>query len=263
VTASDPRAVLDRPAAAPDAVLRYGPGADHIIDVHLPRSRAPAVVVVLLHGGFWRADFDRRHTRPLASALRDEGYLVATPEFRRTGGGGGWPATFDDVALAREALHDLLTQVLPGRVGEGCPVLVGHSAGGHLALWWSLTGRGEPVVALAPVADLHRAYVDDLDDGAVRALLGGGPQEVPERYALADPAQLLQRRGVDVVVVHGTADEHVPIDHSRGLVGVHLVELPGVEHFALIDPRSGAWPHVLAAIGRSGDAQRQRLASKA
>jgi acetyl esterase/lipase len=263
VTAPDPRAVLSRPAAAPDAVLRYGPAADHLIDVHLPRSRTPAPLVVLMHGGFWRAAFDRRHTRPMACALRDEGYVVVTPEFRRTGAGGGWPATFDDVATVRDRLADLLAQVLPGRVAADSAVLVGHSAGGHLALWWSLTGGGGRVVALAPVADLERAYVDDLDGGAVAALLGGSPADVPERYQAADPAALLRARSIDATVLHGTDDAHVPVSHSRDLTGVDLVELTGVEHFALIDPLSAAWPQVLAAVGRSGGAGRHRLASKA
>lgn len=249
MTAPDPRAVLSRPAAAPDAVLRYGPAPDHLIDVHLPRSRAQAPTVVLMHGGFWRAAFDRRHTRPLASALRDEGYVVVTPEFRRTGGGGGWPATFDDIAQVRARLPELLARVLPGRVAADRAVVVGHSAGGHLALWWSLTGDGEPVVALAPVADLERAYADDLDSGAVAALLGGSPADVPERYAAADPAVLLRNRKIDATVLHGTDDVQVPVSHSRGLTGVDLVELPGVEHFALIDPLSAAWAHVLAAVG--------------
>jgi acetyl esterase/lipase len=262
VTAPDPREVLGRPAAAPDAVLRYGPLPDHLIDVHLPRSRTPARLVILLHGGFWREAFDRRHTRPMACALRDEGYLIATPEFRRTGGAGGWPATFEDLASVRERLPDLLAQVLPGRVAAGGAVLVGHSAGGQLALWWSLTGRGEPVVALAPVTDLQRAYVDDLGEGAVGALMGGSPAEVPDRYAAADPAVLLHHRPVDATVLHGTDDRQVPVAHSRGLTGVHLVELPGVEHFALIDPLSTAWPHVVAAVGRPGGAHGHPLASK-
>lgn len=250
VTAPDPRAVLQQSGADPDTVLRYGPDADHLVDVHLPRSRTPARLVVLLHGGFWRQAYDRRHTRPMAGALCDEGYLVVTPEFRRTGGAGGWPATFDDVASVRDRLPDLLAEVLPDRVAVGEPVVVGHSAGGHLALWWSLTGSGGPVVALAPVADLERADAEDLDHGAVAELMGGSPSDVPQRYAAGDPAALLRRRSVDATVLHGTDDEQVPIAHSRGLTGVHLVELPGVEHFALIDPASAAWEHVLAAVGR-------------
>jgi acetyl esterase/lipase len=250
---ADPRSVLTRAAPPPDAVLRLGATAEQVVDVHLPASRTPAPLLVLLHGGFWRQEYDRRHTRPLADALRGEGFVVATPEYRRTGGTGGWPATFDDVADVRRRLPQLLAEVVPGRVSGAPPVLVGHSAGGQLALWWSLTGAAEPVVALAPVADLHRAHAEHLGDGAVAALLGGSPAEHPDRYAATDPAGLLRQRSAPVTVLHGTDDAQVPVEHSRGLTGVHLVELPGVEHFALIDPLSAAWPHVVAAARRRAE----------
>lgn len=236
----------------PDLVLRYGPSADALVDVHLPRLRTPAPLVVLLHGGFWRDAYDRRHTRPLAKALRETGYVVATPEYRRTGSGGGWPGTFDDIASVREQLPDLLTGAVPDRVDVSRTVLVGHSAGGHLALWWSLTGQEDPVVALAPVADLARAHAEDLDDGAVSALLGGSPREQPQRYAATDTARLLAERAPRprVVVLHGTADQQVPYEMSRDLVGVELVTLEGADHFALIDPASAQWDAVLLAVRR-------------
>jgi len=198
----------------------------------------------------------------MAEDLRERGYLVATPEYRRTGDAGGWPATFDDVAAVREQLPHLLADILPGRVADELPVLVGHSAGGHLALWWSLTGTAEPVVALAPVADLTRAHAEDLDGGAVAALLGGSPEEHPERYAAADPARLLRERRIEAIVLHGTADEQVPVEHSRGLSGVRLRELPRVDHFALIDPLSAAWAPVLAAIGEASGPSGHPLASR-
>ena len=250
----DPRAVLSRPAPEPDAVLRYGEHRDHVVDIHLPPGpAAPRRLLVVLHGGFWRQAYDRRHTRPMAHALRDAGYVVATPEYRRTGGDGGWPATFDDVAALRDRLGDLVRGALPDHVAPGPVVLVGHSAGGHLAMWWALTattGDAGPVVALAPVADLARAHADDLDGGAVAALMGGGPHQHPDRYAAADPAALLRagHQHPPITVLHGTDDHQVPIGHSRGLPGVALVELPGVEHFALIDPLSAAWPHVTSAL---------------
>lgn len=262
---SAPTDVLDRAAPEPDAVLRYAEHRDAVVDVHLP-AQAPgrsslAPVLVLLHGGFWRAGWDRRHTRPLASALRDRGWLVATPEYRRTGGIGGWPHTFNDIAYLRDHLLPLLREVLPHRVAPSGPTLVGHSAGGQLVLWWSLTSgsssdRPRRTVALAPVSDLARAHSEDLGSGAVSALLGGGLAQVPDRYAVADPAARLRAGDVpvgEVVLVHGRDDDSVPVQHSRDLatdvgVGVELVELP-CEHFAPIDPLSAVWLPVRDAIG--------------
>jgi acetyl esterase/lipase len=248
VTATDPRDVLTRPAPPPDLTLRYGEHPDHVADVRFPPGgRGPLVVFV--HGGFWRAAFDRAHSGPLAADLAARGYVAATVEFRRVGQpGGGWPGTLDDVAAAVTALPGLLE-----RPGDR-PVLAGHSAGGHLALW--LAGRSPELVrgvlALAPVADLALAHARGLGDGAVAELLGGGPDEVPARYAAADPAA----RGplvVPATIVHGDRDDRVPIEVSRAYAdrtggGVRLVELAGVEHFGVIDPLSSAWPAVLAAL---------------
>lgn len=238
----------------PDAVLRYGDHPEHVVDVHLPLGPTrPSPLVVLLHGGFWRQQYDRRHIRPMAQALRAEGYVVATPEYRRSGGAGGWPKTFDDVAAVRVRLPALLAGLVPHRVAAAPPLLLGHSAGGHLAMWWALTAPATEVagvVALAPVADLARAHADRLDGDAVAALMGGSPSEHPERYAAADPAALL-RRAVPVppiTLLHGTDDRQVPVAHSRDLPGVSYVELPGVDHFALIDPLSAAWPRVVSAL---------------
>jgi acetyl esterase/lipase len=204
--------------------------------------------VVFLHGGFWMAEWDRTHVAPLAADLASRGYPVVTPEYRRVGQpGGGWPGTFDDVEAGVAAA--LARLELP------VPVLAGHSAGGQLALWAAgrLPSRG--VLALAPVADLGRAYHLGLDGGAVDRLLGGGPDEVPGRYATVDPARLLPSP-VPVVVVHGTLDDRVPVGMSQDYVTAararggqaRLVELPAVEHFGIIDPHSPAWPAVLSAL---------------
>jgi pimeloyl-ACP methyl ester carboxylesterase len=111
------------------------------------------------------------------------------------------------------------------------------------------------VVALAPVADLVEAHRLDLDDGAVAALLGGGPAEWPERYAAADPLSLVPPR-LPTVIIHGAFDRHVPIGISRGYAAaataaggaVQLVDLPDVEHFALIDPVGRTWRAVTSAL---------------
>ena len=257
---TDPREVLTRPARGPDATLRYGPLPEHLLDVHLPEEPRPAPVVVVLHGGYWREAFDRRHTRPLAEALADEGFVVVTPEYRRIGGGGGWPTTFDDVRAALAHVH-AVAAALPGRVSGDDACLVGHSAGGHLALWAALQPGASAVrriVALAPVADLYEAHRRGLGDGAVAELMGGGPDTLAAEYRQADAARLLPTT-IPVTVVHGALDDRVPVDLSRALPVDEYVELPDVEHFGLIDPLSSAWPTVLAAVrGTPTDPQEER-----
>ena len=234
----------------PDAVLRVADlpePDDGVLDVHLPGGRVPegpARVVFLVHGGFWKAAYDRRHTRPQARALADLGWVVATPEYRRVGAGGGWPTTGEDVRRALDALPELLSRI---GVTVGETVAMGHSAGGHLVLW--LAGTGAPldgVVALAPVADLQQAVALDLGDGATTALMGG--RDVAE----ADPMGLLDDRpAYDVTVVHGSDDDDVPLSLSHALVERHpwigLHEL-GCDHMGLIDPTSPAWPTVVGAL---------------
>ncbi|MGH8836579.1 MAG: alpha/beta hydrolase family protein [Actinomycetes bacterium] len=262
---------MTRSANEPDLVLRYGDDAEHVIDVRLPAApdaaaAGPAPTVVILHGGFWRAPFDRIHTRPMADALTEVGFVTVTPEYRRTGqAGGGWPGTLEDVGAALDALPSLLSAAAPGRADLSRVVLTGHSAGGQLALWaasrrvGSTALRVNGVVALAPVADLVTADRIDLDDDAVRLLLGGSHTAVPDRYAYADPVQLVPI-GVRMIVLHGTADPWVPLEQSQAFVAaaasagddVVLTELPGQDHYALIDPLSAAWPQVLAALSSFG-----------
>lgn len=267
----DPREVLTRPAPEPDLTLRYGDGEDHVVDIRLPPGEGPAPAVVMLHGGFWRAEFDRAHTGPMASDLAGRGYVACAPEYHRVSRpGDGWPATFDDVATVTDGMIDLLVDTLGNdRVDVDRVVLVGHSAGGHLALWaagrhrlpegsrWRrdapLPVRG--VVALAGVCDLASASARHLGDGAADELLGGPPSAYPDRYAATNPAELLPL-GVAVTLIHGSGDDRVPVDISREYAAraraaedtVDMRELPGHDHFAVIDPLSAAWPNVAAAI---------------
>ena len=233
----------------PDATLRYAGHEDAVIDLHLPGGSRPlgsdTPLVVLLHGGFWKQEWDRRHTREQARALADLGAVVATPEYRRVRGGGGWPVTGDDVLVAVRRLPELL-----GGLGitTGETRVVGHSAGGHLALWLVaqelILAR---VVALAPVCDLREAIRLGLGDDATQALLGDhDPSD-------ADPMTLLEERpGCAVSIVHGVADDAVPVSLSRGFVARHawaaLHEVPG-GHMEPIEPGSVAWPVVLTALG--------------
>ena len=256
---ADPRDVLTRPAPAPDATVAYGDHPEQLADLRRPAGTGPArPLVIVVHGGFWRAEYDRSHTGPMAAALAALGYPVAQVEYRRTGQpDGGWPHTLTDVLTGVAALPELAAAVMPDRVAPVPPILVGHSAGGQLALYVAAhapTTVGG-LLALAPVADLAEAYRLDLDAGAVAALLGGGPADVPDRYAAADPSALVPVR-VRSVVVHGTLDRQVPVTMSRAWVAaaraagspVTLVELPECEHFGLIAPDSAAWPRVVDAL---------------
>ncbi len=174
------------------------------------------------------------------------GLVVATPEYRRVGNGGGWPVTADDVLLAVRRLPELL-----GWVGiEPAPlVLTGHSAGGHLALWLATTDLPvQRVVALAPVCDLGEATRLGLGGGATTAFLDGADPSA------ADPMVLLaDRPGTEVDIVHGVDDDDVPVSLSRGLVARHpwvqLHEVPG-GHMDLIEPGSAAWPTVVDELTR-------------
>ncbi|MDQ6641521.1 MAG: alpha/beta hydrolase [Actinomycetota bacterium] len=244
--------ILDRSAQPPDAVLRYDDHPDAVVDVFLPDGVAESLVV-FLHGGFWRPAYDRSHVRPLAVALANDGAVVALPEYRRVGAGGGWPTTCDDVRRALDALPGMLNGigVRPSRT-----VLTGHSAGGHLTLWLAATGLPglDAVVPLAPVGDLRAAAAIGMGDGAVQAFLGGDPTEVTASYDAADPAVLLDAHHPDcpVRILHGTADDVVTIENSRGLVRRHpwidLIELDGVDHFDLIDPEAPVYAELVTTF---------------
>lgn len=246
------------------ATLSYGSHEDQVAEITLPDHAAePAPLVVLLHGGFWRAEHDRLHVRVVADALADCGYAVANVEYRRIGAGGGWPTTFTDVAQAIDVLPAVIEKEHPGCIDRDAIVYAGHSAGGHLALWAALRDRlphvapgwtASPpriagVLALAAVTDLGLAHRLGSGRGAVSELLGGGPDDVPDRYAAADPS-VLGAASTRVVLVHGDQDEVVPVGMSRQYhvaFGADLIEVPG-GHFDLIDPRSTAWPLVLQAL---------------
>jgi len=236
------------PPDLPDATVRYAGHEDAVVDLHLPGGSRPTgpgtPLVVLLHGGFWKQEWDRRHTRTQARAIADLGAVVATPEYRRVRGGGGWPVTGDDVLLAVRRLPELLAEL---GIATGPMTLIGHSAGGHLVLWLSsLDLPVARVVALAPVCDLREAIRLHLGDDATQALLAGADP------AEADPMTLLDRQpAASVSIVHGIGDDTVPISLSRGFVARHpwaeLHEVP-TGHMEVIEPESVAWSTVVACL---------------
>ncbi len=221
----------------------YGDGPDHEADLSLPPGDGPHKVAVLLHGGFWRAPFKREIMSALAVDLARRGWAAWNVEYRRVGAGGGVPQTIDDVRAAVGALADMDAAIDPERV-----VAIGHSAGGQLAFCL----RGVPaVVSLAGVCDLVGGARELIGDGAVLEFLGGTPEQRPDEYAIADPLRLLPTQA-EVLLVHGDADDRVPVQQSREYLRAaraagdrcKLLELAGVDHFALIDPRTAAWQAV-------------------
>lgn len=261
--------VADVPARAegvPDLVrIPYGDDESQVGELHLPAgldaATDPVPVVVVVHGGYWRAQFGLDLGTPLAADLANRGVAAWNVEYRRVGDGGGWPATFDDVATAVDALAGVVQERAGGRLDLARVRAVGHSAGGHLAVWAAARGllpAGAPgadpavrlrgVVSQAGVLDLVGGYGEGLGGGAVSELLAVSPEQDPRRYALSSPLALLPL-GVPVTCVHGDADVTVPPSQSETYVAAAtgagdratLVRLPGADHFALIDPTSPAW----------------------
>jgi acetyl esterase/lipase len=235
----------------------YGDQPDQAGDLYLPEA-GEAPLVCLFHGGFWRMPYGRDQLEPMARDLCAAGVAVWNLGYRRVGAGGHpWPATFEDVRAAVAFLPELAKE--HPQLDLRRLVLVGHSAGGHLAYWGAREARGllgperpAAVVGLAPILDLTAAFEARLGPGAVEDFLGGTPAAVPERYREASPAARLPL-GIRQHVLHGEDDHEVPPRLSEDYVGrardagdeVDYVPLPGADHMALVDPRSPAYAAVL------------------
>jgi acetyl esterase/lipase len=244
---------------------RYGPDRSQRADLHLPDGRDPHPVMVVIHGGSWQARYGKIAMRGLAGDLVRRGWAVWNIEYRRLGDGGGWPTTFEDVAMA----IDHLAELDDVRLDLSRVSILGHSAGGQLALWAAAREKLPPgapgavnahprvrlkqAISQAGVCDLVGGY-RDWHGGPVRALMGGSPEELPERYAIADPLAHVPLE-LPVLIVHGILDATVSVNHSRRYArttlaaggSVRLVEIDGKEgsHRAHIDPRGKAWAAVV------------------
>ena len=239
--------VMERPAHGAFRTLHYGDDAAQCGDLYLPQGTRPPVVV-LLHGGFWRMPHGRDQLHDVAVRLCERGFAVWNLGYRRVGApGGGWPGTLDDVARGIDHLARVDAALDLDRV-----VLVGHSAGGQLALWAGARRdaivRASAVAALAPVCDLDATHADGSGDGAVHAFLGGSPGEVPARYADASPMRRLPL-GVPQYIAHGDRDELLPLAVTERYVAaaratgdnVDLDVIRNGGHMDFIDPDSAAF----------------------
>jgi acetyl esterase/lipase len=213
--------------------LSYGPNPSQVVDLYLADSAS--LLHVLLHGGFWRVPYGRDEFDRIIPSMQRQGHSIANVEYRRVGEeGGGWPATGADILAAIDLLQ---REIAVGRP----TLLIGFSAGGHLALWAARErGTIAGVAGLAPISDLHDGAVLGLGRGAVRDLLGGLPKGVSERFAQANPIER-PRIGVPEVLIHGVEDDTVPVQMSRrnaAQAGAVLVEVAGEGQLNHLDPGS-------------------------
>jgi acetyl esterase/lipase len=247
------RDLLSLAPVCADERIAYGTESNQFLDFWQSQGEEKELraAVVMIHGGFWRARYDLTHASHACAALARAGLAVASLEYRRVGdSGGGWPSTFEDVIdgfAAACAYFDKSARV----------VLLGHSAGGHLALRlaaekYAMLG----VVALAPVACLDLAYELHLSNDAVSEFLGGGQEQAPGVYEAACPSR--HALNTPAIVVHGALDETVPVSLSRCFLerrasdreNLQLVEIASAEHMDLVDPESAAWTTVLECVMR-------------
>lgn len=263
------------PTRAADARVAYGTDPLQFGDLRLPSGAGPFSVAIVIHGGCWVERFASiKNSTPLADALRDAGVATWNIEYRRTDSpGGGWPGTFTDVAQAAAHLRALAADF---PLDTTRVVAIGHSAGGHLALWLAAAGEGRvpatsgiapanplrlrAAVALAGIADLRdfRTYSRSSCGDVIDPLMGGSPDAVPERYAAGSPVELLPFRTPQIQVV-GTEDFVLPerarnafVDMVRAGGGVaELSVLEGLGHHELMSPRTAAWPVIRDAVLRA------------
>ena len=237
-----------------DQRISYGDDPDQYVEISSPDGTARGTVVVI-HGGFWKAEYDASLGRPLAASLVEKGWTAVNVEYRRVGNGGGVPQTLDDVAAAIDALAEV------DEVDTTHVITLGHSAGGHLAVWAAARGRFAAwrpervrvtaAVSQAGVLDLGAGYDDGLGGGAVGAFVGSAPGE---GYDRVDPRRQLPL-DVPVRCIHGATDDVVPLSQSRDYVDAavaagadaRLTVVDG-DHFAVIDPASEAWTTTLALL---------------
>jgi 3-dehydroquinate dehydratase/predicted alpha/beta hydrolase family esterase len=221
-------------AATPYETIRYGPHPDNIADLRQVSNGAGGLVI-LVHGGFWLREWERDTMESLAVDLAGRGFTTLNVEYRRLGAGGGWPGSGHDVSTALNLVsHD-------PELSTMSTALIGHSAGGYLALWAAGRPRSRSVeltVGLAAVTDLELlADTDGAGSASALQLLDRGAP--PQVDAAASRT----------VLVHGQDDDLVAVTHSARLGGNGDVELvAGLGHFEMLDPTREHWPPVIEAL---------------
>lgn len=256
---------MRRPQPVPDHRIAYGSDPHQFGELRLPRGTGPSPVAIVIHGGCWSPKYGLGYMGNLCAALTEAGLATWSIEYRRVGDrGGGWPGTFHDVAAAADFVRQLSKQYA---LDLKRVIAVGHSAGGHLALWLAARSKLSrdfelyeknptelrAVVSLAGIPDLARAGREGVCDDMAHQLLGGTPAKFSERYRQASPSEMLPL-GVKQVLIHGHADKHVPLQLSVAYADqarkagddVELITISGAGHFEVVTPSAEAWSTVRA-----------------
>lgn len=247
--------------------IPYGSHPQQFGELRPPRGTGPAPIAIVIHGGCWSAEYGLGYMGNFCAALNEAGVATWSIEYRRVGNeGGGWPGTFQDVAAAADFVREFAKQYT---LDLKRVISVGHSAGGHLALWLAARSKLSrdselyaqspivlrAVVSLAGIPDLARAGREGVCNDMANQLIGGTPAQFPERYRQASPSEILPL-GVKQVLIHGDADEHVPLQLSadyedqarRAGDDVELITVSGAGHFEVVTPSAAAWKRVEAGI---------------
>ncbi|WP_229801997.1 alpha/beta hydrolase family protein [Pontibacter akesuensis] len=260
--------IAEMPVPAADHTIQYGPDSLQFGELRLPEGKGDFPVVVVVHGGCWLNAYNLQYMSHLSEELSKAGFATWNIEFRRVGdAGGAWPGTLQDVALATDYVREL-AKTYP--VDAKKVAVIGHSAGGHLALWLAARHqlpKSSPlyvkkplklkgVVSLAGITDLATYSAQEGScNAAVEQLIGGAPAAFPERYAQASPLQMLPLR-VPSILVQGEQDPIVPVTQATNFEqqaktagdNTSSILLPDAGHFDLVVPASPAWPAVLQAV---------------
>lgn len=264
--------IFSTPAPAPDVRLTYGEERDQFAELRLPRGVSvsrPFPLVIVIHGGYWLAEYGLDHITHLCASLTEHGIATWCIEYRRLGNeGGGWPGTFLDIAKAADYLPGIAEQY---NLDLQRVTALGHSAGGQLALWLAARHRisecsvlfqSNPLrinktISLSGINDLQECWERKLfdDTNVVEHFMAGSPAAVPERYQVCCPAQLLPS-GIQQVLFHGDHDPFVPLSLSENYYrrakeqgdDVSFTVLPGAGHFEVVDPQSREWRQILKVI---------------
>lgn len=247
--------------SAPNEVVPYGAGEYQFAEYWHPGTSEPALVI-LIHGGCWSNEYGLDHIRALASKLKGSGYAVWSTEYRRVGdAGGGWPGTFEDIADSLNYTDKL------SNINQHAKFVMGHSAGGHLALWVAAAGhlplesplgkrmktQIQGAIGLAPIADLAAYSLGDNSCEVVtEKLMGGSAIDLAERYALGSPSALLP--SIDSILIHGEGDTIVNISQSQRYAAsssrASIIPLKGLGHFDMINPEGPVFDRIIEALVR-------------